>query len=79
MDTKDLTTEALLRLEEAGGMLTSAIPPDGILPNDSLHAWLAKMPLVDGKLLARWYDLYRARIALEVQIDRLRHNAKADR
>jgi hypothetical protein len=75
VETNKLTTGDLLRLEDAGGILTDAIPPSDTMPSDSLHVWFSRFPLVDGKLVARWYDLYRAKVALQVEIDRLTSNA----
>ena len=49
--------------------MTSALLPNGIAPNDSLDQWLEMLPLVDNKLVARWYDLHKAKIALNDELE----------
>ena len=67
----DITTKTLLKLEAAGGILTEAVPPEGITPNDPFYVWLNMLPLVDVKLVSVWYDLYKAKLALKLEITRL--------
>ena len=71
METEKLTTYDLLKLEDAGGILSDAIAPNGILPSDLLHVWVERFPLVDHQLITKWYAVYKAKIELQEEMARI--------
>lgn len=69
MTVSNLTTAMLLKMEAAGGVLTDPSVAGPV--TESLYDWLYKFPQVDTQLVIKWYDLYKAKLALQAEIDRL--------
>jgi hypothetical protein len=68
---QNFTTETLLRLEDAGGVISNGVLPKGLHWNDSLDVWFTKFPAVTPNLVAKWYTFYQAKRELDAQIKRL--------
>jgi hypothetical protein len=66
-----LTTSQLLKLEQAGGVISDALLPNGIATADTVETWFSTFPFVDRTLIQRWYDAYQAKTALQKELDRL--------
>lgn len=50
----NITTDSLLKMESAGGLLTSGKYPNGLNRNSSIEDWFAVFPNVERDLIRKW-------------------------
>lgn len=60
-----MTTDDLLRLEEAGGVITFGGIPAGLDQNSSISDWYRMFPNVSMILIDAWFDYTRSKSKLE--------------
>ena len=65
MTSQELTTDYLLNLEDAGGVLTCGKLPVGLTLRSTMREWYAAFPNVDEGLIEAWSDYVRAKTILE--------------
>jgi hypothetical protein len=56
-----IRTEDLLKLENAGGIISGGHYPQGIRPGADIQEWFVKMPLVSAELISLWRNMCEAK------------------
>ena len=67
MKTFDYTTADIIKLENAGGILTFGTPI-AELADKPIQTWFTALPNVDTALVTAWYNVYIANVAMKQTI-----------